>query len=453
MIKSIYFDLDGVLVDSKDVHFISLNKALETINKKYVISKEQHYNVYDGLPTMVKLEMLTKTRGLPPELYKYIWDMKQSYTHELVEEYTHNHDIVNVLKELKQLGYTLYVASNCIYSTLKTILLKKGYMSYIDYFISSEDVNRSKPSSEIYLRCLIRNGIVPKEALIIEDSQVGVEAARNSGCHVMVVKNSKDIVLDRILKRIKEINLQTKEKYINPKLNVVIPCAGAGSRFSSSVPKPLIDVNGKPMIQRVIENLNIDANYIFITQEKHNMHHILNLLLPRYEIITLSELTQGAAETVLKARDIIDNENPILIANCDQILEWDVKNFIEKVKINDCDGIISTFVDNDSILKETSKWSHVKMGEDGIVTEVAEKIPISNIATTGIYYWKHGSDFVKYADQMIEHNIQVNNEYYVCPVFNEAIEDGKKFIIDNCERMWGIGTPEDLNYFLTHFKF
>lgn len=452
MIKSIYFDLDGVLVDSKDVHFVSLNKALETINKKYVITKEQHYNIYDGLPTMVKLEMLTKTRGLPPELYKYIWDMKQSYTHELVEEYTHNQDIVNVLKELKSMGYTLYVASNCIYSTLKTILLKKGYMSYIDYFISSEDVNRSKPSSEIYLRCLIRNGIVPKEALIIEDSQVGVQAARNSGCHVMVVKNSKEVVLEKILDRIGEINLQSNEKYINPKLNVVIPCAGAGSRFEPSVPKPLIDVNGKPMIQRVIENLNIDANYIFITQEKHNLHHILNLLLPQYQIITLSELTQGATETVLKARNIIDNENPLLIANCDQILEWDVKKFIEKVNGCECDGAISTFVDSDSILKETSKWSHIKV-EDGIVTKVAEKVPISDIATTGIYYWKHGSDFVKYADQMIEQDIRVNNEYYVCPVFNEAIEDGKKFIIDNCEKMWGIGTPEDLNYFLTHYKF
>jgi dTDP-glucose pyrophosphorylase len=94
------------------------------------------------------------------------------------------------------------------------------------------------------------------------------------------------------------------------------------------------------------------------------------------------------------------------------------------------------------------KWSYVKVDEMGYVTEVAEKNPISNIATVGIYYWKKGADFVKYAKSMIAKNIRVNNEFYVCPVFNEAISDGKKIKTFNIERMWGIGTPEDLNLFL-----
>jgi HAD superfamily hydrolase (TIGR01509 family) len=440
MIKSIYFDLDGVLVDSKDVHYIALNKALETINKKYVISKEDHYNTFDGLPTMIKLEMLTKTRGLNQELYKYIWEMKQSYTKELVEEYTPNQEIVHVLKELKNLGYTLYVASNCIYSTLKTILLKKGYMPYIDYFISSEDVNHSKPSSEIYLKCLIRNGIVPKEALIIEDSQVGIEAATNSGCHVMIVKNSKEITLENILNKINGI------KYKYPNLNIVIPCAGAGSRFNTGIPKPFIDVNGKPMIQKVVENLNLDANYIFIVQKQHNLKYFLKVLVPNCKVIEIDGLTRGAAETVLLAQRYIDNSNSLLIANCDQILEWNSNQFIKKIESSEHDGLISTF--DIKVEGDVSKWSHVKLDNDSIVTEVSEKVPISDIATTGIYYWKHGCDFVKYARQMIEKDIQVNGEYYVCPVFNEAIQDGKKFITDKCYKMWGIGTPEDLELYL-----
>lgn len=441
MIKSIYFDLDGVLVDSKDVHYIALNKALETINKKYVISKEDHYNTFDGLPTMIKLEMLTKTRGLNQELYKYIWDMKQSYTRELVEEYTPNQEIVNVLKELKSLGYTLYVASNCIYSTLKTILLKKGYMPYIDYFISSEDVNHSKPSSEIYLKCLIRNGIIPKEALIIEDSQVGIEAATNSGCHVMIVKNSKEITLENILNKI------NGTKYTYPNLNIVIPCAGAGSRFNTSIPKPFIDVDGKPMIEAVVENLNLDANYIFIVQKQHHLKYFLQkVLVPNCQVIEIDELTRGAAETVLQACKYIDNSNPLLIANCDQILEWNSNQFIKKIESSEYDGLISTF--DIQVEGDVSKWSHVKLDNDGIVSEVAEKVPISDIATTGIYYWKHGCDFVKYALQMVEKDIRVNGEFYVCPVFNEAIQDGKKFIIDKCYKMWGIGTPEDLDLYL-----
>lgn len=442
MINSIYFDLDGVLVDSKDVHYIALNKALETINKKYVISKEDHYNTFDGLPTMVKLELLTKTRGLSPDLYKYIWDMKQSYTRELVEMYTPNQDIVNVLKQLKEMGFTLYVASNCIYSTLKTILLKKGYLPFIDYFISSEDVKHPKPSSEIYLKCLIRNNNIPNNVLIVEDSQVGIEAATNSGCHVLKVKDSKDITLKNILKKIHSIEKSCRYKDTN--LNIVIPCAGAGSRFNSCIPKPLIEVKGKPMIQAVVENLAIDANYIFIVQEKHNLKYILNLLVPGCTIIEIDGITQGAAETVLKACEYIDNNQPLLIANCDQILDWDSEQFINKLR--DYDGVISTFkVDTHG--DTTSKWSHAEIDEQGMVTRVAEKEPISNIATTGIYYWKYGSDFVKYAQQMIDNDVRVNGEFYVCPVFNEAIKDGKKFITDSCE-MWGIGTPEDLENYL-----
>jgi dTDP-glucose pyrophosphorylase len=94
------------------------------------------------------------------------------------------------------------------------------------------------------------------------------------------------------------------------------------------------------------------------------------------------------------------------------------------------------------------KWSYAKTDENGFVTEVAEKNPISNIATVGIYYWKHGSDYVRFAEQMIENNIRVNKEFYVCPVFNEAIKAGLKIKTFDIPKMWGLGTPEDLNYFL-----
>jgi dTDP-glucose pyrophosphorylase len=98
------------------------------------------------------------------------------------------------------------------------------------------------------------------------------------------------------------------------------------------------------------------------------------------------------------------------------------------------------------------KWSYAKVDESGLVTEVAEKNPISNNATVGYYFWKNGSDFVKYAESMINKNKRVNNEFYVCPVFNEAIADGKKISSFDIEKMWGLGTPEDLNYFLENNK-
>jgi len=117
-----------------------------------------------------------------------------------------------------------------------------------------------------------------------------------------------------------------------------------------------------------------------------------------------------------------------------------------KMQEQDVDGGILTFESTHP------KWSYAKTDENGIITEVAEKKPISNKATVGIYYWKKGSDYVSFAENMIQKNIRTNNEFYVCPVFNEAINAGKKIVSYNIEKMWGLGTPEDLNYYLDNYK-
>jgi dTDP-glucose pyrophosphorylase len=244
-----------------------------------------------------------------------------------------------------------------------------------------------------------------------------------------------------------------KPKWKKEKMNVLIPMAGAGSRFEKagySFPKPLIDVNGKPMIQIVVENLNIDANYIYVVQkshrEKYNLDTLLNLITPNCNIVEVDGLTEGAACTALLAKDYINNENPLFFANSDQFVEWDSNEFMYKIQENNADGGIVTFT------ATHPKWSFVRVNNFGLVTEVAEKKPISNIATVGYYYWKHGSDFVKYAEQMINKNIRVNNEFYVCPVFNQAIEDDKQIRIFNVGKMWGLGTPEDLDFFVKNYK-
>jgi dTDP-glucose pyrophosphorylase len=98
------------------------------------------------------------------------------------------------------------------------------------------------------------------------------------------------------------------------------------------------------------------------------------------------------------------------------------------------------------------KWSYARLGENGLVVEVQEKIPISDIATTGIYYWTKAGDFVKYAKQMIVANLRVNNEFYVCPVYNEAIQDGKRIKVSFCRKMWGLGIPSDLEHFVSNYR-
>jgi dTDP-glucose pyrophosphorylase len=232
-------------------------------------------------------------------------------------------------------------------------------------------------------------------------------------------------------------------------LTVLIPMAGAGSRFEQAgytFPKPLIDVKGKPMIQVVTDNLNIKANFVYVVQKAHrkkyNLDTLLNLITPKCKIVEVEGVTEGAACTALLAKKYIDNDKPLFFANSDQFVEWDSNEFLYKMNETEADGGIVTF-------KATHpKWSFAKVNEKGLVTEVAEKKPISETATVGFYYWKHGSDFVKYAEEMIEENIRVNNEFYVCPVFNQAIKDNKAIRIFNVDNMWGLGTPEDLKYYL-----
>ena len=232
-------------------------------------------------------------------------------------------------------------------------------------------------------------------------------------------------------------------------MNILIPMAGAGSRFEKAgytFPKPLVEIHGKPMIQEVVENLDIDGQYIFIVQEDHYRKYALNYLLPLIapgcEIIRVSGVTEGAACTTLLAKHLINDDTPLITANSDQFVEFD-EDWQENLN-DSADGNILTF-------KSTHpKWSFVRV-EDGVVAEVAEKRPISDVATVGIYHWKKGSDYVKYAEQMISKDIRVNHEFYVCPVFNEAIEDGKRICPVPVKGMWGLGTPEDLETFLSDY--
>jgi HAD superfamily hydrolase (TIGR01509 family) len=451
MIKLIIFDLDGVLVDAKELHYESLNMALKSINEKYVIGIDEHYSTYDGLNTTKKLKMLTEKKGLPQESHDTVWKLKQEMTLRIISEYNRDERLCEVLRKLKAEGYTLCVASNSIRETVKMMLIRKGFMEYMDFFFSNQDVRNPKPSSEIYLQCMIKAGVSPRETLVVEDSHIGRKAAQDSGAYLCPVTNSSDVTYEKINEHLMRHNekKQAVHKWQGGKMKVLVPMAGNGSRFSQAgytFPKPLIEVKGKPMIQVVVENLNIDAQFIFVVQkehyEKYHLKTLLNLISPGCEIVQVDGVTEGAACTTLLAKEFINNDFPLLLSNSDQFIEWDSNEFMYSMSSDHIDGGILSF------RSTHPKWSFAKLGPDGYVERVAEKEPISDIATVGVYYWSKGSDYVKYAERMIEKNIRVNNEFYVAPVFNQAIKDGKKIKTYDIARMWGIGTPEDLNTFL-----
>jgi HAD superfamily hydrolase (TIGR01509 family) len=453
--KLVIFDLDGVLLDSREIHYEALNRALEIVGPEFVISKEEHLSLYDGLSTTKKLNMLTQRKNLPVSKHNQVWEDKQKATFDIFRELQIDHELVGFFRELKERGYLIAVASNSIRNTVKLVLLKLGILEFIDYYVSNEDVKRTKPYPEMYWQAMTACNALPRNTVVVEDSHIGRQGALDSGAKLVPVENRGDLnytTIDRIINTLEEYK-DVSIPWKSSKMNVLIPMAGAGSRFAQAgytFPKPLIDVRNKPMIQVVVDNLNIEANYIFIVQkehyEKYNLQVLLNLIAPNCKIVQVEGVTEGAACTTLLAKEYINNDDQLVIANSDQFVEWNSNECLYAFNAEGVDGGIITF-------KATHpKWSYARVGDDGFVNEVAEKKPISDNATVGIYFWKKGSDYVKYAEQMIAKDIRVNNEFYVCPVFNEAIGDGKKVRIKEAEGMWGLGTPEDLTHYLQNYK-
>jgi HAD superfamily hydrolase (TIGR01509 family) len=454
MKKLVLFDLDGVIVDTKEIHYRALNDAISQVDPKYIITELEHVARYDGLKTRTKLNMLSEEKGLPYTDHQQIYDEKQRLTIYHFSQIQTNERMREIFKTLSEDGYMVGCCTNCIRRTALVALAKVGVIEYLDVIMTNDDVKNAKPHPEIYWKAMSIMGCLPEETLIIEDSPQGLLSATRSRADYIRVKNSKDVTLDKIYKKL-QVKKKIMNKWHDEKMNILIPMAGAGSRFANagySFPKPLIDVRNKPMIQVVVESMNIDANFIYIVQkehrEKYNLDTLLNLITPNCKIVEIEGITEGAACSTLLAKEHINTDAPLIITNSDQFIEWNSTEFIYQMNEKDFDGGIVSFP------ATHPKWSFVKTDENNIVLEVAEKKPISNKATAGIYYWKHGADYVKYTEQMIEKDIRVNNEFYVCPVYNEAIQDRKRIYNFDIEadKMWGLGTPEDLNYYLENYE-
>ena len=437
--KLVVFDLDGVLLDFCEVHYETLNQAIcEVGGTQYSISREEHDLTYNGRSTRVKLSMLKKNKGLSSDLFEEIFVRKQQLTAIAVSKVSRSTILCSMLTRLHNEGYQTDCATNCIRATLDAALDSLGIRDLFTLTVSNEDVRSPKPDPEIYQLCHRKAGVTPDETIIFEDSPVGLASARASGSRVVCVSTPSSLTEEFVMTA------------LSP-LTIVIPMAGSGSRFTKAGytdPKPLIPVNGKPMISWVVDNLAVPgARFIFVIRADYpeSCKDYLHSIAPGCSIIVVDKVTEGAACTVLLAKDLIDNDTPILIANSDQFIEFDAHEFVHSFLMSNADGKISTFNGN-----RDPKWSYAAV-KDGYVTEVREKDPFSDHATTGVYMWRHGSDFVRFAEQMIAKNIRVNNEFYTVPVYNEAIASGRKITISGCEKMWGLGVPEDLVYFLRHY--
>jgi beta-phosphoglucomutase len=205
MIKAIIFDMDGVLINAKDWHYEALNKALNLFG--YNISRYEHLQFFDGLPTDIKLKKFSLECDLPEALHAFINEMKQSYTMEMVHTKCKPTFLQQyALSSLKRRGYRLALASNSIRSTVELMMQKSCLEEYLDLMLSNEDVEKSKPDPEIYIKAISDLGLRSEECLIVEDNENGIRAARDSGAHVLEVAEISDVNLENILNRINKIN-------------------------------------------------------------------------------------------------------------------------------------------------------------------------------------------------------------------------------------------------------
>lgn len=240
------------------------------------------------------------------------------------------------------------------------------------------------------------------------------------------------------------------------KINIAIPIGGLGSRFTNAgfeIPKPLININGKPMIQVVCENLlskKYKINFILIFQrkflEKYDILSVLNKIKgANVKIIQIDKMTDGQLSTIMLASEYINNDDYLLCANCDQYIDINIDDFFDYAIFNKLDGLIMTMPSDGS-----SKWSYSKIASDGYVLQTAEKEVISDEATTGLYFFSKGKYLFEAGNNLKKNNIRTNGEFYICPCYNYLIKDKKKIMNYNIfSAMYGLGTPADLCNFLS----
>ncbi len=240
-------------------------------------------------------------------------------------------------------------------------------------------------------------------------------------------------------------------------MRVLIPIAGPYDAFKEKgylYSKNLIEVQGKPLIQHVYEKLQLlpEAKFIFIVNreeiERFHIDNVLKLLSPSCTIFTAENTTAGAACTALLAIEEIENNEPLLIVNGDQIIEHNIAEIIEVFNRRALDGGIITF---DSV---HPRWSYVKVDEQGYVVEAAEKRPISRMATAGFYYFKHGYDFAQSAMETIRKDARVDGKFYICPCYNEMVLKQQKIGIFTIPRSeyFSLASPQGVEEYEKHVK-
>ncbi len=439
MIKVLLLDFDGVVADCDMLHDTAFYQALDSVANIKLTDVEK-YNLR-ALTSVTKVQQLSFKYNIDEQKKQEILSTKDRIKKNIIAQTDYKcihfcpyiHDVFAYCKEH---GIKIGLVSNSKRWLLDTVLEQLNHS--FEHIISNEDIEHPKPAPDAYLKALQLFNVNANEALAVEDSPYGIESAKTAGIKTIGITSHKSLTASLIheYRNGKTVNA---DMYPMHDVQLVIPAAGRGTRFHPlEVPKPFAPINKLPMIQAVINNIGLDCNTHIILREDIKEYA---KKLPYKNIHYLPYVTCGTVSTMQWIRSHLDMSKPLIIANCDQMIKYDSKVFY-KAMIQKLDGAILTF------RATHEKWSYAKVDNQGYVTEVAEKVPISDLATVGIYFWTKAHFFFDDADEMMENNDTVNNEFYTCPTYNYSIKKGRKIKTFDVDEMIGLGTYEDYTDFI-----
>ena len=459
IVKLVVFDLDGVLVDSRDLHYEALNTAIEqAAGAQYLISRIEHETIYDGLSTNQKLRLMSLAKGLPLELHKPVWQRKQELTDVLVREQLKPvAQVTELLKQLKHSGYPVAVASNCIKSSVRNILDAIGLLPYIDACFSNEDVGHAKPEPDIYIKACSSFGVLPSQALVVEDSVKGFEAAIRAGCHLLKVNGTDDVHAAAVFRRLQEVDAASTP------ITVVVPLAGCSPDVWLSGPEAtpvelpvfLTDTRGRPVLDWALNSIKssrFPMRFIFVVKDAQASALRLESMCVKatgFEPTTVVRVrsdTLGALKTVLQARHLLEPGAPLLIFDGSHVVDWRTGGSVDDMLCTRADGAVTVWPSSDP------RWSYVRTQRNtSTVLEVHEKVAVSNLACSGLYFWRRASDFLSAADAVVAHNVRTRGLFFLAPTFNETILGGAIVESVPIAQAWSLRSASEVSFFAEHF--
>jgi len=462
-VQLVIFDLDGVLVDSRELHYEALNRAIaEVAGAQYVITRHEHESFYDGLSTNQKLRHMTLAKDLAIEHHKPIWVRKQELTEELVRERLRPlPHVTRLVRTLKAAGYPVAVASNCIKSSVASILETIGLLPLVDAFFSNEDVARAKPAPDIYRRACAAFCVPPERALVVEDTVKGFEAAILAGCNLLRVETPEDTRVEHVLRRMQELDVEP------PPVTVVVPLAGSSAQswlggpdsLPAEVPIFLADAHGCSVLEAAMRSIfseRFPMRFIFVVKEEQCSGFQLEALCckaARYQPTTVLRVrgdTLGALVSALEARPLLDTDAPLLLFDGSHALSWGEGGSVDELLCGRFDGGMTTHTSSDP------RWSYVRTSFRSaaaapvLVTEVHEKVSVSSTAATGLYFWRRSGDFVAAADEIVASNARTRGWFFLAPAFNLAISKGAKIEAVPVHQSWSLRSASEVASFVAN---